>query len=101
MTDLRQQAARERRLRSAMLQTFDTGNALQDAWDQLMIEEDPSEIEMALIGEPEIVAINDGDDEIMVLKDTDYYIEKLKDYWIDAATDALDLEEQHHGNKRQ
>ena len=98
----REQEAKRRRLKTALLATFDTGNALQDAWDQLLLDEDSCEIELALIGEPEIVEVREADGlEILVLKDAEYYIDRLRDNWIEAAIDALDFEEAHHGNRRQ
>lgn len=97
----REAEARQRRLRKALLDTFDTGNALMDAWEQLTIEEDTYHMELALMGEPEIEEREIDGEQIMVLLDWDYYRDRLKAIWLEKAEAELDAEEAYHGNRRQ
>ena len=97
----RQREINERRVKVALQNLFDSGNALPDAWNDLMLAEDGYEFQLALMGVPEIAEVDDGGDKVLVLKDMRYYWDELKKLYIDRALQELDAEEAHHGNRRQ
>ena len=80
-----------KRIQAALEDTFDTGNALADEIEIFAQENDLFEVEQALMGQPETV---DG-----IVRDTDYFLMRLRDGYIDAVLNQLDeIEEEHaHG----
>jgi hypothetical protein len=84
---------REDRIRFALVNLFDAGNALVDALEHMMIEQDGWEIENALMGIPETV---NGE-----LRDWEYFTKKLRASYVKAVEEELDhSEEKYEGSRR-
>jgi len=97
-TDEQQHSIDGRRLAAAIENLFDSGNSLANAWDDLLLIEDSYELELALIGRPEI---HTNADNTKVRLNMDYYVRKLRELWMIRALAELEAEERHHGNRRQ
>ena len=79
----------ENRVKHAIENLFDTGNALPDSFDELLMVEDGAEIELALMG---IAPKVDG-----VTKDWDYYTNKLREIFVGEVEAYLDYVESEYG----
>lgn len=85
----KRQVQSERRILDALERPFDTGNALTDAWEELMLVEDAHEFEFALLGKPKIDETVDGNDTIFIVKDTAYYLDRLRRLYVEKASEEL------------
>lgn len=82
----------DNRIRSALNEAFDSGNAMADAFEALDDSEDGYEFEQALMGIPETIMVSHRG----ILKDLDYYISKLRRLYVEKAIVELDHQEDHH-----
>ncbi len=80
------------RIRFALAQCFDSGNALADAIEGMDDSEDGYEFELALMGVPETI---DG-----VLKDMDYYVDKMRRIYVEKAVEELEFQEVRYKGAR-
>ena len=89
--------AKRQRVLHALDNLADTGNALDDAFDQLLLDEDSYEFQLALMGKP-VIAEVDGR---TVHKTVGYYWRLWQDLYIDRAIAEIEAEERLHGDKSQ
>lgn len=96
--DDRRQKIEHNRVIFALDNLADTGNALDDALDVMLEEEDSFEFQLALMGKPITTGTEEG---AIVCKNMDYYLTRWRELYVKFAIEEIEAAEKLHGDKSQ